>query len=219
MAEKYGEVPPRFTQKWWEYFWDYYKWHVIITAVALLITAVTLVQCATREKFDAYIVYAGHTHYGDESINNIETSFENLMSDIDGNGEKNAKLHNLKFMDDGLNAEYDYAIQTKLDITFIDDCTFIYMMDKDEATIYLNRDNAAENFVPVSDFIPDTNAEILSTPDGTGYAVSLENSTFLKENNIYSEDVYLLIRQNYKTDENNIKAHEDALNIAQILVK
>ena len=49
MAEKYGEVPPKFTKKWWEYFWDYYKWHVIITVVAVLIASVTIVQCATSE--------------------------------------------------------------------------------------------------------------------------------------------------------------------------
>ena len=25
MAEKYGDMPKRFTKKWWEYFWDYYN--------------------------------------------------------------------------------------------------------------------------------------------------------------------------------------------------
>ena len=48
MAEKYGEVPPKFTKKWWEYFWDYYKWHVIITVVAVLIASVT--QCFGASK-------------------------------------------------------------------------------------------------------------------------------------------------------------------------
>ena len=32
MAEKYGEIPPRFTRAWWNYFWYYYKWRVVITA-------------------------------------------------------------------------------------------------------------------------------------------------------------------------------------------
>ena len=31
MAEKYGTVPKKFTSAWWEYFWDYYKWHTIAT--------------------------------------------------------------------------------------------------------------------------------------------------------------------------------------------
>ena len=65
MAEKYGEVPPKFTKKWWEYFWDYYKWHVIITVVAVLIASVTIVQCATRPKYDMNVVYAGHMNYSE----------------------------------------------------------------------------------------------------------------------------------------------------------
>ena len=34
MAEKYGTVPPKYTAKWWQYIWDYYKWHIIITVIA-----------------------------------------------------------------------------------------------------------------------------------------------------------------------------------------
>lgn len=219
MAEKYGEVPQKWTKKWWEYFWDYYKWHVIITFVALLVTAVTVVQCVTREKFDAHIVYAGHTKYAEETIANIETSFAEHMTDIDGNGEKKAKLHNILFMDTAGSAEFDSAMQTKLDVTFLDDCTFIYLMDKFEAEIYANRDSAEDNFMHVEDFAPDSTGEIIASQNGTGYAISLENSTFLKENNIYCEDLYLLIRNNYKTDEENIQAHKDALDIAKILVK
>ena len=72
MAEKYGEVPPKFTKKWWEYFWDYYKWHVIITVVAVLIASVTIVQCATRPKYDMNVVYAGHMNYSEEEINKLK---------------------------------------------------------------------------------------------------------------------------------------------------
>lgn len=217
--EKYGEVPQKWTKKWWEYFWDYYKWHVIITAVALLITAVTVVQCVTREKYDANIVYAGHTNYAEETIANIEASFAEHMTDIDGNGEKKAKFHNILFMDTAGSEEFDSAMQVKLDVTFLDDCTFIYLMDEYEAKIYAERDSAEDNFMHIEDFAPDAAGRIITSQDGTGYAISLENSTFLKENNIYCEDLYLLIRNNYNTDEENIQAHKDALDIAKILVK
>lgn len=219
MAEKYGEIPQKWTKKWWEYFWDYYKWHVIITAVAVLITAVTVVQCVTREKYDAYIVYAGHTQYAEETIANIESSLAEYITDIDGNGEKKLYLRNIMFMDTAGTAEYDSAMQTKLDVTFLDDCTFVYLMDKDEATIYAQRDSAEDNFMHVEDFAPDADGEVITAADGTAYAISIENSTFLKENNIYSDDLYLLIRNNYKTDEANIQAYADALAIAQILVR
>ena len=80
MAEKYGEVPPKFTKKWWEYFWDYYKWHVIITVVAVLIASVTIVQCATRQKYDMNVVYAGHMNYSEEEINKLKEIISERIS-------------------------------------------------------------------------------------------------------------------------------------------
>ena len=130
MAEKYGEVPPKFTKKWWEYFWDYYKWHVIITVVAVLIASVTIVQCATRPKYDMNVVYAGHMNYSEEEINKLKEIISERISDIDGNGENSVLLSTLVFADNAGSEEYDYAIQTKLDLTFTDDCSFIYLMDK-----------------------------------------------------------------------------------------
>ena len=99
MAEKYGEVPPKFTKKWWEYFWDYYKWHVIITVVAVLIASVTIVQCATRPKYDMNVVYAGHMNYSEEEINKLKEIISERISDIDGNGENSVLLSTLVFAD------------------------------------------------------------------------------------------------------------------------
>ena len=97
MAEKYGEEPPKFTKKWWEYFWDYYKWHVIITVVAVLIASVTIVQCATRPKYDMNVVYAGHMNYSEEEINKLKEIISERISDIDGNGENSVLLSTLVF--------------------------------------------------------------------------------------------------------------------------
>ena len=84
MAEKYGEVPPKFTKKWWEYFWDYYKWHVIITVVAVLIASVTIVQCATRPKYDMNVVYAGHMNYSEEEIDGFKrVAYDMNINSID----------------------------------------------------------------------------------------------------------------------------------------
>ena len=82
-------------KKWWEYFWDYYKWHVIITVVAVLIASVTIVQCATRPKYDMNVVYAGHMNYSEEEINNLKEIISEHISDIDGNGENSVLLSTL----------------------------------------------------------------------------------------------------------------------------
>lgn len=215
--EKYGEAPPRFTKKWWEYFWYYYKWHTIITVAAVIVAAVTIVQCAAREKYDMNIVYAGHMHYSEEEITRAEELFSQYVTDIDENGEQSVFFQTLMFSDGAGNEEYDYVMQTKLDLSFTDDCTFIYLMDEIEASLYLNRESAGDTFENTEIYAPD--AEVLTAEDGTGYAVNLKDSALLKENGIYCDDLYLLVRNNHKTDEKSIQAHEDALRIAKELIK
>ena len=44
---------------WLENFWYHYKWHTIAALFVLLVTVVMIVNCARREKYDVYILYAG----------------------------------------------------------------------------------------------------------------------------------------------------------------
>lgn len=219
MAEKYGEVPPKFTKKWWEYFWDYYKWHVIITVVAVLIASVTIVQCATRPKYDMNVVYAGHMNYSEEEINKLKEIISERISDIDGNGESSVLLSTLVFADNAGSEEYDYAIQTKLDLTFTDDCSFIYLMDKANVDAQLQKEVVDQIYDCTDTFIDSSSDKVVKAADGKGYAVNLKDSKLLKDNGIYCDDLYILIRRNYKDDEKNTQAHDDSIAVAEALVK
>ena len=219
MAEKYGEVPPKFTKKWWEYFWDYYKWHVIITVVAVLIASVTIVQCATRPKYDMNVVYAGHMNYSEEEINKLKEIISERISDIDGNGENSALLSTLVFADNAGSEEYDYAIQTKLDLKFTDDCSFIYLMDKANVDAQMQKEVVDQIYDCTDSFIDSSSDKVVKAADGKGYAVNLKDSRLLKDNGIYCDDLYILIRRNYKDDEKNTQAHDDSIAVAEALVK
>ncbi len=219
MAEKYGVVPPRFTKAWWEHMAYYYKWHAIITAAAILIALVTIVQCAAREKYDMYVVYSGHMNYSDNEIKKIQELLSERIDDIDGNGEKSVLFQQLVFSDTAGSQEYDYAIQTKLDMTFGNDCSFIYLFDKSEASIQIQKSAAADIFETADVYTPDTGSETLAAPDGKAYAVSLADSALLAKNGIYKDDLYIMLRKNYKNDEKNIKAHENSISAAKALIQ
>lgn len=219
MAEKYGEIPPRFTKQWWDYVWYYYKWHIIITVIAVIVAAVTMVQCATRTKYDMNVIYAGHKSYSEEEINRLQELVSEYITDIDENGEKNVMFLPLMFSDNPGSEEYDYAIQMKLDMTFTEDYTYIYLMDKAQTELYLQREHVSDTFTPVDTFADITETEIMCAIDGRGYAVSLSDSAVLKNNNIYCEDLYLLVVQNNKPDEKSVQSYEDALNTAKELIK
>ena len=57
--EKYGEIPKRFTKKWWEYFWDYYKIHTIATIAIVVAVASTISQCVNKIDYDLSLVTTG----------------------------------------------------------------------------------------------------------------------------------------------------------------
>lgn len=220
MAEKYGTVPPRWTKAWWEYFWDYYKWHVIITAIAIVFIAVTVVQCATKEKYDLTVTHTGHIIYSDEELEHMEEVYSSLIDDVDGNGKKSVFVQQINFMNKSGSEEYDYASQTKLDLEFGNECSFLFIFDSAELDNALNRNGISELYLPVSEWAEDMPSEdILVLKDGIPYAVKLENSVFMAENDLYCKDMYLIVRKNYKNDSKNNLAHRSSVKIANTLIK
>ena len=220
MAEKYGTIPPRFTRAWWEYFWEYYKWHVIITVVAVLITAVTIVQCATRKEHDFVLVYSGYMHLDDTSRDVLDEAAKMYAVDADGDGEIMTHIVPIEFTNIDGNEDFDMTLQQKLDISLMDDCTFIYIMDETLAERYMSRKDTLVAFENTDDIIGSADAEILRhTPDNTGFAVSLKDSTYLKENGIKCDKLYLLVRRNGRGGEKNDKAHEAAVNMAREIIR
>ena len=147
------------------------------------------------------------------------SAWQAIVTDIDENGEKNVMFMPLMFSDNPGSEEYDYAIQMKLDMTFTEDYTYIYLMDKAETEMYLQREHVSDMFTPVDTYADITDVEMMCAIDGRGYAVSLRDSAVLKNNNIYCEDLYLLVVQNNKPDEKSVQSYEDALNTAKELIK
>lgn len=212
MAEKYGTVPDRWTKEWWDYFWYYYKWRVILIAFAILCVVFTVAQCAMREKYDLTVTYAGHMMYSEEEVNRLTAGISEYIDDVDGNGEKSVFFQQLNFMDTMGSEEYDYASQSKLDLEFHNEQSFLFLYDGKELQNMLGRDYADEIYVPVSEWAQDADGDL-------EYAVSLKDSAFFAENNIYSEDLYLVVRRNYKDDEKNVLAWESSVRIANNLIK
>ncbi len=220
MAEKYGTVPPRWTKEWWGYFWDYYKLHTILIAAAVLFTAYTVGQCAMKEKYDLTITNTGHIIYSEDQLESMEAAFSSLADDVDGNGEKSVFVNQINFMNNPGSEEYDYASQMKLDAEFSNKCSFLFIFDGSELNNALNRQGISELYVPVSDWAEDMPSEdMLVSKDGAAYAVKLDNSAFMTENNIYCTDMYIVVRRNYRNDEKNNLAYDSSVRIANTLIK
>lgn len=219
MAEKYGEIPPRFTGAWWEYFWTYYKWHVLIPLFAVIFAAVTITQCATREKFDQTVTYAGHMVYSDAEMQKLHDVLLPEVEDTDENGEPSLFVQQLTFSDMAGSEEFDYAVQTKLDIELGNDGSYLFFYDASELELMTDREAADEIYLPVSEWGENIPSERIYVKNGYQYAVNLKDSKILNDNGIYCGDTYAVIRRNYSKDDKSEAAAANAVKLANILAQ
>ncbi len=84
-----------------ENFWYHYKWHSIVSVFVIIAVLVCSLQMCSKEKFDAYIMYAGgyavsQVEDGDVAeYVKLHSSFKKVVPDNDGNGEVNPSFLNL----------------------------------------------------------------------------------------------------------------------------
>ncbi len=218
MAEKYGTVPPKFTKAWWGYFWDYYKIHTIVIAFLIIAVVTTAVQCATKEKFDLTMTYAGKLSYDTEATEKVEALCEPFIEDVDANGEKNIFFQVMTISGEKGFEEYDYALTTKLQLEYQLENSFIFMYDQKQLEPMMKLDYVDEMYVPVSEWAGDVDeSKIIKAPNGIGYAVDISDSKLFNDNGIYCEGTYLALKMNFKPEQ--APAFESSKSIAKEIIK
>ncbi len=206
--EKYGTVPPRFTKDWWAYFWDYYKWHTIATGFVVVLVAVTAVQCATKTVYDMTMTYAGDAAFADETVTAISDELSGIINDSDGNGEKNIFFQQLTFGAQNTDPQYEMAMQTKLMLELSAGESFLFIFSKSQLDTYLNQESCEDLFVPLSEWVEDESCldgAAIGKSGGVAYAVSLGESSCLKNLGLNMENQYVVIRKMRNSEEKDEK--------------
>ena len=218
MAEKYGEVPPRFTKKWWEYFWDYYKWHTVTVICIIAAIVLTVVQIKNREEYDLNILVGTYSHMTTESVESLTNELEEKINDVDANGESNIMLLYNGFSDSVEQTEYDSVMKARFSLYLQEDTSFIFIVDEQGSQLLLDIDYCDEMYVPSSELVSNTDGG-LKGADGVVYGIPLKNSTLLKKHKINGENLYLILRKNFKDDTLNAKAFDESLKLVEELIK
>ncbi len=221
MAEVYGEKPKLFTGEWWPYFWMYYKWHTIGTLLALLMIVVTAVQCATKEKYDVTVNYAGAGYIPEEVISELEIKFEEYAPDIDGNGEINVFLQQLNLSANEANPEMAYALQVKHDIELSENTSHLYIYDKEQAEVMIGRENSDDIYIPVDEWFDGEydDSAVVKSGSGTPLAICLKGSGLFDELGINAENMYVTVKYCNEKDKDNIASYEGALEMARAMMQ
>ena len=225
--EKYGEIPKRFTKAWWEYFWDYYKWHTIGTLFALAVITIGCVQCATRPEYDVTMTYAGEMVFMPETVDKINAELTPHIEDTDGNGEVMAYFQTFNIAKNGTSqaaTEYNSAMMTKLTMEFQAGDTYAFLFNRQELDKLLNRSSQEEIFVPLSDWVSsDISGLKTAKQNGVDYAVDITGNKFFAEKlglNM-GDSLYIAVRHmrtRDTEDEKQQKMYEQSVKLANYIL-
>ena len=223
--EKYGEIPKRFTKKWWEYFWDYYKIHTIATVAIVVAIASTISQCVNKIDYDLTVVTTGLPTLSHQNDETLCSALSELCEDIDGKDGTNVYISQIPIGVEGQDPEYEATLMQSFMIELGFGEGYIYFFSDECADSYLNRDDVAYSFMPISEWgIGDTDLEgrKIKLYMGEAYALSMEGNSLLEEAGIDTSDCYMMMRYpryNEKDDEQALKKFENAKKAAHAILK
>lgn len=223
--EKYGEIPKRFTKKWWEYFWDYYKIHTIATVAIVVAIASTISQCVNKIDYDLSLVTTGLPLLSQEKDIALCTKMAEFADDVDGEDGTNVFITQIPIGVEGQDPEYEATLMQSFMIELGFGEGYIYLFSDECADSYLNRDDVTDSFMPISEWgIGDTDLEgrKIKLYMGEAYALSMEGNSLLEEAGIDTSDCYMMMRYpryNEKDDEQALKKFENAKKAAHAILK
>jgi len=214
MAEKFV-IPKAFTKEWFLYVWDYYKYHILVFIAAVFLAVFTIVEINSTVRFDVNINFVAETVIDSELAQRITSACEDVSDDLDKNNEVNISFTQLNFTDD---ARQDYtmfsALYNKLISVFSADDEFLYITDKSMLTEILSMSQTEGMFIPVSEW----SEENMETVEDI--AVSLKDSSVLRELDIDTQDMYIFVRMNFEEENEELELKEkNAIKIAKFLLK
>lgn len=214
MAEKYGVKPKLFTKKWWEYFWDYYKYHTISVIAILFIGGISIYQAVTAPKYYFNISYSANAYLSDESEEPLR---QRLSEFLTNKGTDGIGINQTAFVEGSMDSEQEYAMVTKMQLEVTDKDTIIYIFDEEKSKYFIGVSEMEGAFSPVNDWLlEEVPQDKIMSSDGVGYAVKLNESEILSECGVYSDNLYVAVR-NLNGEENEKIA--DAKLVANAIIK
>ncbi len=200
MAEKYGEVPKRFTKKWWEYFWDYYKVHTIIILVILISVIYTVNHYVTAPEYEFNIAYSAESNIplGEEEL--FRQKLSQFVTDSDGDGKDGVAIIQNSFISGMEDAQMERMMIARMQLEMTDEETIVYILSEDKLKYMIDAPEMEGAFLPVNDWLDiEIDDDKFYMSNEKAYAVRLNGSKMLENYNISADNLYIGVR-NYNEE-------------------
>lgn len=212
MAEKYGEKPRRFSAKWFEYIWNYYKWYIAAVIAAALFAVITLHEIKSTPGYDVTLTIAGDYLYSDSDVEKIKSIINSAGEDVNGDGSITSDVYQMVYVGD---STVDTAYDTKLALSLQESDMLLYLMDKERFDRIIEQSFGDELFTPIEEWYGGgADGGDLYYSDGKAYGVKVLSGSVFKENGLTEGDLYIAVRKNYRSSEKTQKLYKACKRIA-----
>ena len=212
MAENFV-IPKAFTREWYEYVWDYYKFHIIAVAAAIILIASVIITVVTTVRYDTKINIVISGTIEAEKTDMLAIKCAEISKDLNENGRVDIGVNQLNFTEENMESgEIHSALVNKLLALFSSNEELIYITDSYTIERIKQMKNTDSVFYPSNEWADETY-------DKKGdFGVSLKESAILKELNIDGSDLYVMIAKS-DTEPGFKPEEENAIKIAKFLLK
>ena len=210
--EVYGEKPKRFTSAWFEYVWEYYKIHIIVTLLVIIAVVYTWIAIASATKYDFYLCIAGDKYITDENKEDLKEVLKDKITDINGDGEINIEILDYSTSSEIKDIEFENAMKTKLELELQAGDSFLYIVSKKVA------DDLVAN--PAANDFFEKPENLSGKESDNKYFARAEESVVLKDAGIQYNDLYVGVREfTYSEgDEEDVAKRNNAIEVAKYIL-
>ncbi len=179
--------------KWLDNFWYHYKWTVIVVTFFVSVFIVLGVQLATRENYDAYVMYVGNRDVPKTQYQDILHTLNGAAKDYDEDGEVNVNFSRTTFISDE-NHEMASMVNASAKEYLAGMSVqpyYIYLMSPLVYDLYKGGENSI--FVPISELGLDIPEEWLHDETAVSFSKTDFATSHAGVDNL-GEDVLLVIK-------------------------
>ncbi|MBQ6998728.1 MAG: hypothetical protein IJN62_02965 [Clostridia bacterium] len=172
----------------------YYKWHVIIAVVLVIVLASSLHSCATKVEDDLVVSVLISNYASADASENIASDLcaAGIIPDIDGDGI--SKTHvNIVTLPLETQTEADVAAGYQAMIAMAADDSMLFLVDEDLLEMYESQ-GAFDDISDKAEKYGFSEEDVYIAEDGTLMGLSLKGNEYLESKGMVTDTLYACFR-------------------------
>lgn len=171
----------------WEYFWEYYRWHVIVAVVIICAIINITLEISNKANPDYTIALISTSSVPEDTLEEMENEVAKYVSDINGDGdvEVSISLYQINY-ENTSDSENITANVTRLLAELSLDSTFIYIVDDLNYFSHLLEDAFVDENGNFLTSYNETGEEV----DDTLYGFALSDSSIFEDITYVGVNIY-----------------------------